>query len=258
MLSSLAKNLSPSIVSVGKALEQVGRSLAGPAAAKFPESFGVVLEDVTKDEIVDYQSQLANSTHGTFKAPSASVDQSALIAESSSVWYNATVMDNVKVGKTSSLQDLSVTGSGTEIGSFVTVGAGASIGAKAKLMDRVIIGAGAKLGDSVVVESDAIVAPGAEIASGVTVKANEYWQGSPAEMVRSLASEEADGIVKLANHSADLASKHHMESLKGVTAVESQRERFSENPHAFIEDLSEVPSNNPEVTRRGLIFNDSQ
>mmetsp|Transcript_15423 Transcript_15423/g.17491 ORF Transcript_15423/g.17491 Transcript_15423/m.17491 type:complete len:260 (-) Transcript_15423:106-885(-) len=258
MLSFLAKSVAPGILSAGKALEKVGRDFAGKtAASKFPASFGVILDDVTKEEIVEYHKKLGKSVHGTFQAPSANVDSSAKIKDSSSVWYGAAVSGNVSVGEFSSLQDKSITHESAQVGSYVVVGPGAEVGAKALLKDRILIGAGAKIGNGAIVESDAIVAPGAELSSGAVVKSNELWEGSPAKKARDLSKEEVKNIFETANFSVDMASKHHMESLKSVAALASQRQRFERSPQAFMEELSENPAFKSEVKRRGLIFNDS-
>ena len=112
------------------------------------------------------------------------------------------------------------------IGDGVTIGHGAYI-SSATVEDGCLIGMGAILNPGSRVEAQSLVAAGAVIGRGVTVRSGELWAGSPAKKMRDLTAEEKERLNYQASAYVQQATKqNHVMELGGnvqasdVTAVE--------------------------------------
>ncbi len=137
-------------------------------------------------------------------APGAVLAGSIVLENDASVWFGVVIRadnDRVHIGEASNVQDGSVLhvdpgfpltlGRNVTIGHKAmlhgcTVGDGALIGIGSIVMNGARIGAGALLG------ANSLVPEGKEIPPGVLAL------GSPARVVRSLAPEEKEGLLKIA------------------------------------------------------------
>lgn len=135
-----------------------------------------------------------------FVAPGAQIIGRVTIGAGSSIWYNCVLRGDVgaiTVGARTNIQDGSivhVTGGrfDTQIGDDVLIGHGCIIHG-CTLMNHAFIGMGAVVLDGAVVEGDAMLAAGALLTPGKTVRSGELWAGRPAKLLRLLSPQEIAG-----------------------------------------------------------------
>lgn len=292
MLRSVFRTVGPGLNAIGVRLEAAGRKVGAdypyPAYAATREvPFEVDLHNYlthwlsphvqgakapsAMDELLDgKQASEVVPVTGAFVAPTASVQASEVkLEEGAGVWYHAVVSGNVTVGKDANvLEHASVAGSKakpTTVGAFATVAAHAKVAEGVTLGARSVVAAGAVVDAGVVVESDGVVGPGAHVASGSVVKSKEFWAGSPAVLIRSLAPDEMANFAADAVATAKLAKIHAHEHGKDVIVVHSERQAFLDRG-SFVEtaymdakDPGELYQNignatRPDVAGRGLFF----
>ena len=165
--------------------------------------------------ILPYKGTFPILHPAAFVARGAAVIGDVVLGEDSSIWYNCTVRGDVheiRIGKRTNIQDgtvVHVTAGkfGTYIGDDITVGHGAILHA-CTLQDRSFVGMGATVMDGVTVETDAMVAAGALVTPGKTVKSGELWGGSPARKLRDLRPEEIEYFPQSARHYVEIARGH--------------------------------------------------
>ena len=140
-------------------------------------------------------------------APNAVVVGDVTIGDGSSVWFNCVIRgdtNTVSIGRRSNVQDGTIIHvdpgpMSTTIGDNVTIGHGCIIHG-CRLMDRAFVGMGAVILNGAVIEPDGMLAAGAVLTSGKTVRTGELWAGSPAKLFRALRDDEVRGIVESATH----------------------------------------------------------
>ena len=148
-----------------------------------------------------------------FIAPEAHVSGAVELGDDASVWPMAVLrgdVNRITVGARSNVQDncvLHVTheserqpgGMPLVIGRDVTVGHGAILHA-CTIGDRCLVGMGAILLDAVVVEPEAMIAAGAVVPPGKTIRSRTLWRGNPARCARELSDGEIDYLRYSAAH----------------------------------------------------------
>lgn len=151
--------------------------------------------------ILPYNGKWPKIADDVFIAPGAVVIGDVEIGAGSSVWFNAVIRGDdqpIRIGERVNIQDGTVIHvhtkyQGTFIGSDITIGHMVLLHA-CNLHDRAFVGMGSIVMDAVTVESNAMVAAGAMVTPGKTVKTGELWAGRPAKFLRELSQEEIDGF----------------------------------------------------------------
>jgi len=165
--------------------------------------------------ILSYKGTVPKLAANVFVAPSASVIGDVEIGSKSGIWFNCVVRGDVnvvRIGERTNIQDTTVIhvssrGQGTFIGDDVTIGHAAIVHA-CTVEDRAFIGMRACVMDGARIESLGMVAAGALITPGTTVKSRELWAGSPARYKRQLTDDEISDIDHFARLYWDLASDY--------------------------------------------------
>lgn len=149
-------------------------------------------------KFIPYKGIYPKIANNSFIAPSADIIGDVEIGSECGIWFGCVLRGDVaeiRVGNRTNIQDgtvIHVTRGGhpTLIGSGITIGHQALLHA-CKLEDSCFVGMGATLMDDVIVESGAMVAAGALVTPGKTVKKGQIWAGNPARFFRDLTEAEA-------------------------------------------------------------------
>ena len=147
--------------------------------------------------ILPYNGKWPKIADDVFIAPGASVIGDVEIGAGSSVWFNSVIRgdDNpVHIGERVNVQDGTVIHvhsrfQGTFIGSDVTIGHMALLHA-CTIQDKAFVGMGSIVLDKCTIETRGMLASGAMLTIGKTVKSRELWGGRPAKLMRNLSDEE--------------------------------------------------------------------
>jgi len=156
-----------------------------------------------------------------FIAPSASIVGSVDVADDASVWYNCTIRGdvasisigartNVQDGTTIHVDSDALGGSGstpTVIGADCTIGHMALLHA-CRLGDGAFVGMNATLMSHTTIEPGGMLAAGALLTAGKTIKSGELWGGAPAKFMRPLKPGEAAFILESARAYVGFARTH--------------------------------------------------
>jgi carbonic anhydrase/acetyltransferase-like protein (isoleucine patch superfamily) len=134
---------------------------------------------------------------GVYLAPTAAVIGDVELGQDVSLWYGAVLRGDVgkiTIGRGSNVQDhacvhMSLGISNAEIGAEVTIGHHATIHG-ARVGDGALIGIGSILLDNCVIGSEAWVAAGSLVPSGMKVPPRVVVRGQPARVMRELTEEE--------------------------------------------------------------------
>lgn len=134
------------------------------------------------------------------------------VGDAASIWYGAVLRgdgNHIRVGDRTNIQDGTIVhiasrGYPTLIGAGVTVGHGAILHA-CTLEDDSFVGMAATVMDGAVVERHAMVAAGALVTPGKTIRTGELWAGSPARKMRDLTAEDIAQIHQSAEQYCALA-----------------------------------------------------
>ena len=153
--------------------------------------------------ILPYKGKWPRIADDVFIAPGASVIGDVEIGAGSSVWFNTVIRGDenpIRIGERVNIQDGSVIHvhskyQGTYIGNDITIGHMALLHA----LDRCTI------------ETHSMLAGGAMLTPGKTVKAGELWGGRPARPMRELSEEEIAGFDWSFESYADRAEEYRME-----------------------------------------------
>lgn len=153
-----------------------------------------------------------NIADDVFIAPGAQVIGDVTIGQGSSIWFNCVLRGDVhviKVGARTNIQDGTVVHvsrrtHGTYIGDDVLIGHMAMIHG-CTLNDWSFVGLGAIVMDGCVIETDGMLAAGAMLTPGKTVRKGELWGGRPAKFMRKLTDEQIAANRKAAPGYASLA-----------------------------------------------------
>mmetsp|Transcript_34982 Transcript_34982/g.65298 ORF Transcript_34982/g.65298 Transcript_34982/m.65298 type:complete len:324 (-) Transcript_34982:298-1269(-) len=184
---------------------------------------------------------------GSFVAPSATIVGNVSIGEHSSVWYNAVLRGDVsaiKIGNGVTVGDRAMihsSGQIASIGDRVLIGAGANIHG-CTLADECKVGHMATVLDKATVQKHAIVADGAVVTPGTTVKSRELWSGNPAKFERQLTSKEIAQMAFEVADNVELSVAHAEENAKDWRQIEEEeeiREEESQRNPFYYQRLSE-------------------
>lgn len=141
-----------------------------------------------------------------FVADTARVIGRVTLAEDSSVWYGAVLRgdtDPITVGRGSNIQDGSVLHA--DIGVPLTIGAYVTVGHQVMLHgctigDESLIGIGAIVLNGARIGRHCLVGAGALVTEGKVFPDGSLILGSPAKVVRSLTTQEIEGLRQSAQH----------------------------------------------------------
>lgn len=153
--------------------------------------------------------------------PSAVVLGDVELGDDVSVWPQVAIrgdMHRIRVGARTSVQDscvLHITHAGPynpdgwplTIGADVTIGHGAILHG-CSVGDRVLVGMGAIIMDGAVVENDVVIAAGALVTPGKTLRSGYLYAGSPAREKRPLTDKEMDYFTYSAGNYVRLKDAH--------------------------------------------------
>jgi gamma-carbonic anhydrase len=151
--------------------------------------------------MLPYRGRMPVVADDAFVAPGTVVIGDVEIGAQSNIWFNCVLRgdDNpIRIGARTNIQDATVIHvhtkyQGTFVGDDVTVGHMAVLHA-CNLHDLSFVGIGAIVLDEATVESHAMLAGGAMLTPGKTVRTGELWAGRPAKLLRRLSDEEIDGF----------------------------------------------------------------
>lgn len=161
---------------------------------------------------------------GSFVFHGAQVVGDVDIGAGASVWHNCVIRGDVnfiRIGKRTNIQDGSVIHVSTHtyptiIGDDVLVAHMAMLHG-CTLKDNAFVGMGAIVMDNTVIEEDGMLAAGAMLTPGKTVRSGELWTGRPARFKRSLTEAEIAKNRSMAEHYRKLALQHEIDA-KGQVA----------------------------------------
>lgn len=168
--------------------------------------------------ILPFKGKWPKIADDVFIAPGASVIGDVEIGAGSSVWFNTVIRgdDNpVRIGERVNIQDGSVIHvhskyQGTYIGNDITIGHMALLHA-CNIHDKAFVGMGSIVLDQCTIETHSMLAGGAMLTPGKTVKAGELWGGRPARPMRELSEEEIAGFDCSFESYANRAKEYRME-----------------------------------------------
>ena len=170
--------------------------------------------------ILPYKGKWPKIADDVFIAPGASVIGDVEIGAGSSVWFNTVIRgdDNpIRIGERVNIQDGSVIHvhskfQGTYIGNDITIGHMALLHA-CDIQDKAFVGMGSIVLDQCTVETHGMLAGGAMLTPGKTIKAGELWGGRPAKAMRELSQEEIDNFDWSVNGYAERGQEYRTELL---------------------------------------------
>jgi len=181
---------------VGRGFRETGRSI---------DKVGLFLQGKLK-----YQEQLNRQPHvlplydvipniadNVFFCPGSSVIGAAKIEKGTVIGYGAVVRADtheIVIGKNTLIGDKVVVHTRSSIGRTI-IGDSVLIWESALihaciLEDECYVGPGAIILDGAIVQKGSIVGPGALVLENRMVRSGEYWEGSPAKLVRKVTEEE--------------------------------------------------------------------
>ena len=146
------------------------------------------------------------------------------IAEDASIWHNCVLrgdVNHIRVGSRSNIQDGTVVHVSTRtfptvIGEDVLVAHMAMLHG-CTLEDRSFVGMGAVVMDNATIETDGMLAAGAMLTPGKTIKKRELWVGRPAKFARMVTDEELTKNRGMAEHYRKIAEQHRYDSVGEIS-----------------------------------------
>jgi len=156
---------------------------------------------------------------GSFVFHGAQIVGDVEIGEGASIWHNCVLrgdVNQIRVGARSNIQDGTVVHVSTRTYP-TTIGRDVLVAHKAmlhgcQLLDNAFVGMGAIVMDNTVIEGDGMLAAGAMLTPGKTVRSGELWAGSPAKFMRKLTDAEIAKNRSMAEHYRLLAVQHEMDA----------------------------------------------
>ncbi len=156
-----------------------------------------------------------------FVAPGAILIGDIVIGPQSSIWYNCVLrgdVNRIRIGARTNVQDGTVIhvdspkpgsplGLPTIIGDDVLIGHLAMIHGSV-LHDRAFVGLGSIVMDGCTIESEGMLAAGAMLTPGKTIRSGELWMGRPAKKLRDMSAAERATNQIGTTHYAQLAAAH--------------------------------------------------
>ncbi|AQA17307.1 gamma carbonic anhydrase family protein [Halioglobus japonicus] len=160
--------------------------------------------------------------------PSAVVLGDVVLGDDVSVWPQVAIrgdMHRIRIGARTSVQDgcvLHITHAGPYnpdgwpllIGEEVTIGHNATLHG-CTIGNRVLVGMGATVMDGAIVEDDVVIAAGALVTPGKTLRSGYLYAGSPAREMRALSEKEMTYFSYSANNYVKLKDEHIDELERG-------------------------------------------
>ncbi|KZX58137.1 gamma carbonic anhydrase family protein [Halioglobus sp. HI00S01] len=160
--------------------------------------------------------------------PSAVVLGDVVLGDDVSVWPQVAIrgdMHRIRIGARTSVQDgcvLHITHAGPYnpdgwpllIGEEVTIGHNATLHG-CTIGNRVLVGMGATVMDGAIVEDDVVIAAGALVTPGKTLRSGYLYAGSPAREMRALSEKEMTYFGYSANNYVKLKDEHIDELERG-------------------------------------------
>jgi len=149
-----------------------------------------------------------------YVADSAQVMGNVQLGEHSSVWFGAVVRgdtEHIHIGEGSNIQDCSVLHA--DFGVPLTIGKHVTVGHKVMLHgctigDETLIGIGAIILNNAKIGKNCLVGAGSLVTEGKAFPDGSVIMGSPAKVVRSLSSEQMQGLRVMAQHYIDNAVRY--------------------------------------------------
>jgi gamma-carbonic anhydrase len=146
---------------------------------------------------------------GVWVAPGAILIGDVAVGNGSGIWFNCVLRGDVNaivIGRESNIQDGTIIHvdpgpRSTSIGDDVTVEHGCILHG-CKLGDRALVGMGATVLNDATIEPDGMLAAGAVLTSGKTIRSGELWGGAPARFFRILREQELLEMRQNADHYA--------------------------------------------------------
>lgn len=159
---------------------------------------------------------------GTFVFNGAQIVGDVEIGAGASVWHNCVLrgdVNHIRVGKRTNIQDGTVIHVSTHtfptiIGDDVLIAHMAMLHG-CTLKDNAFVGMGAIVMDDTVIEPDGMLAAGAMLTPGKTIKSGELWAGRPAKFMRKLTAAEIEKNRSMAEHYRRLACQHEIDATGG-------------------------------------------
>jgi gamma-carbonic anhydrase len=137
---------------------------------------------------------------GVYIARGAVVVGDVSLGDNASIWYNAVLrgdINRIVVGHHSNVQDNAVLHLADDypclVGNYVTIGHSAVVHA-CTVGDECLIGMGAIVLDGAVIGEQSIIGARALVTQGTQIPPGSMVLGSPAKVVRSLTTEERQGL----------------------------------------------------------------
>jgi len=142
------------------------------------------------------------------------------IGANSSIWHNCVLrgdVNHIRVGSRSNIQDGTIVHVSTHtfptlIGNDVLVAHKALLHG-CRLHDNSFVGMGAIVMDDTDIEPDGMLAAGAMLTPGKTIKRGELWVGSPAKFLRHVSDVELKKNHSMAEHYRKIAEQHKFDSM---------------------------------------------
>jgi carbonic anhydrase/acetyltransferase-like protein (isoleucine patch superfamily) len=153
-------------------------------------------------------------SESAYIAPGAFLSGSTSIGERASIWPAASLRADIApivIGEESNVQDNAVihvaTDHGTTIGRRVTIGHGAIVHA-CTIGDESLIGMGAIILDGAVIGERCLIGAHATVLMNTEIPPGSMVVGSPGRIVRTLTSEEQNGLGTWADHYLVLSEEY--------------------------------------------------
>ncbi len=175
-------------------------------------------------KLTPFQGKWPSINESAYVFHGAQVVGDVKIGADSSVWHNCVLRGDVnfiEIGTRSNIQDGTVVHVSTHtyptiIGNDVLVAHMAMLHG-CELKDNAFVGMGSIVMDNTVIESDGMLAAGAMLTPGKTVKNGELWAGRPAKFLRHVTDAELEKNRSMAEHYRKIAEQHKLDSL-GIIA----------------------------------------
>lgn len=169
--------------------------------------------------LTPFQGQWPDIDSTAYIFHGAQVVGNVKIGPLSSIWHNVVVrgdVNKIRIGRRTNIQDGSVIHVSTNtyptiIGDDVLIAHMAMLHG-CTLMDNSFVGMGAIVMDNCTIEPDGMLAAGAMLTAGKTIKSGEMWAGRPAKFMRQLTEEEITRNRSMAEHYQRLAAQHQSDS----------------------------------------------
>ena len=154
-----------------------------------------------------------------YVAPGAFLAGAVQLGARASVWPYASLRGDIapiEIGEESNVQDNAVihvaTGLGVSVGRRVTIGHGAIVHA-CTIGDESLIGMGAIILDGAIIGEKCLIGAHATVLMNTVIPSGSMVVGSPARIVRTLSSEEQQGLGSWADHYLIVSAEY---KLRGI------------------------------------------